>query len=221
MLPIYDAGYININKQFLTIGLNGVPEAYEILTNKKVGNTKEYRQWVKEMFDVITLSNKEARIEYKHRFNTELIPGENVSVKFAERDKKAGYKEYEIYSSYFYKPEDEDCNMSDKFILHGELGQFMDGGVALHLNLKAPYTTKEQFLQHLKLASKLGLNYWTWNVPRSMCEKCGKIVKRNVKSCPFCGGRKMKHATRVIGFLKFVENFSEGRRIEEGKRIYH
>ena len=221
MLPIYNAGYINISKQFLTIGLNGVPEAYEVATGKKFGNTEDYRKWVKDMFNIITASNKEARQKYGHRFNTELIPGENVAVKFAQRDIEKGYKEYEIYSSYFYKPEDDSCNISDKFILHGELGQFMDGGVALHLNLKEPYTTKEQFLQHLRLASKIGLNYWTWNVPRSMCEKCGRIVKRTVKSCPHCNGRKMKHATRVIGFLKFVESFSEGRRKEAGKRIYH
>lgn len=221
LLPVYDAGYIQIDKQFLTIGINGIPEGYELHTNKRPDSSKEYLEWVKSIFETITNKNTEARKIYGHRFNTELVPAENVAVKFAQRDFKQGLKEYDIYSSYFYKPEDEDLNIGDKFILHGELGKYMDGGVALHLNLKEPYLTKEQFKKHLKIASKIGLNYWTWNVPRTYCEKCGKIVKRTVKSCPNCNGRKLKYATRVIGFLKFIENFSEGRRKEANKRIYH
>jgi ribonucleoside-triphosphate reductase len=29
MLPVYDAGYISLDKQFLTIGINGMVEAAE------------------------------------------------------------------------------------------------------------------------------------------------------------------------------------------------
>jgi len=222
MIPIYDAGYIQIDKQFLTIGINGVPEAYELSKNKLSGNNDEYKNWVKNIFEIITRENTRAREVFGHRFNTELIPAENVAVKFAKWDREDGINDkYDIYSSYYYKPDDDSVNISDKFILHAELGKFCDGGQALHLNLDEHYKTKEQFKEHLKIASKLGLFYWTWNVPRTYCEKCGTITKKNVKSCPKCNSRKLKYATRIIGYLKFVDNFSEGRRNEENKRIYH
>lgn len=222
MIPIYDSGYIQMDKQFLTIGINGVPEAYELSYNKQSGNNDEYKTWVKKIFDIITNENTLAREKYGHRFNTELVPAENVAVKFAKWDRESGINDrFDIYSSYYYKPDDDTINVSDKFLLHAELGKYCDGGQALHLNLNEQYLTKEQFKKHLEISAKLGLFYWTWNVPRTYCEKCGTITKRTVKSCPKCNSRTLKYATRIIGYLKFVDNFSEGRRKEENERIYH
>jgi hypothetical protein len=45
MLPVYDAGFISLDKQYLTVGLNGVMEAAEFL-GYTPSNNKEYKEWL-------------------------------------------------------------------------------------------------------------------------------------------------------------------------------
>lgn len=54
---------------------------------------------------------------------------ENLGVKNAKWDKKAGYVvPRSCYNSYFYKVEDDSVSLLDKFILHGkELTKYLDG----------------------------------------------------------------------------------------------
>ena len=57
-------------------------------------------------------------------------------------------------------------------------------------------------------------------MPRTGCKSCGHINPNHEKYCVKCGSTDVKYATRVIGYLKFVESFSEARQKEEGERAY-
>lgn len=229
MLPVYDAGFISLDKQYLTVGVNGVVEAAEFL-GYEISNNPEYKQWLISLLSSIKDSNKKASEEYsakygvKIAFNTEFVPAENLGAKNAKWDKKAGYVvPRDCYNSYLYKVEDDTIDFIDKFHLHGEeVTQFLDGGSAYHMNIDS-IPTKETWLKIIDIASEVGCNYWTYNCLVSCCEnlQCGYIDKNTTHECAKCGSKDISWATRVIGYLKKIKSFSEARQIESGLRKYH
>lgn len=128
MLTVYNAGFIDLKKQYLTIGVNGVVEAAECL-GIKISDNPEYREFVQTVLGTISEENKKARTK-ELMFNTEFVPAENLGVKHAKWDKEAGYKvSRECYNSYFYAVEDNSLNILEKFRLHGkEYVKNLDGG---------------------------------------------------------------------------------------------
>lgn len=219
-LPAYDAGFISLDKQFLTIGLNGLVEAAESM-GLKADNNQEYKAFLQRMLKVIFDKNKEAHQRYGIRFNTEFVPAENLGIKNSQWDKKGGYRvERECYNSYFYPVEDEMISPLDKLILHGnEQLQYLDGGSALHLNLEE-HLTEEAYMKLIDVAAKTGCNYWCVNVKATVCNQCGHIDKHTRDACQRCGSQDLDYMTRIIGYLKRVSHFGKGRRQEHSRRAY-
>ena len=223
LLPAYSQGFMDIDKQFLTIGVNGVLEAFEYLRDKRgVVTDEEYPAYLKELLSFLSVSNKAALSEYGVRFNTEFVPAENLGVKNAKWDKEAGlYVPRDCYNSYFYPVEDTKVNVLDKLKLYSkDIVQYLDGGSALHLNLEQMLSA-EQFVHLYKLCSKYGVQYWTTNVLCTICNDCGYINTDTENHCVKCGSKDVDYGTRVIGYLKRISNFSEARQKEAGKRFYH
>ncbi len=220
-LSVYDAGFISLDKQFLTIGINGMAEAAEFY-RITVGNNDEYKNFVSEQLKVIYTANQKAKEEYGYMFNTEFVPAENLGIKNAKWDKKSGYQVHrECYNSYFYLVEDDDTNHLDKFVLHGkEITQYLDGGSALHLNLDEALSA-DAYVKLFNVAATTGCNYFCINVKITICNECEKIDKRTLTYCNICGSNNIDHGTRVIGYLKRVTAFSQGRQKEHGLRHYH
>lgn len=220
LLTVYTAGFINLKKQYLTIGVNGVIEAAEFL-GIPVNDNPTYREFMQSILKTISDENKKAKTK-ELMFNTEFVPAENLGVKHANWDKKDGYVvPRDCYNSYFYAVEDTSLNILDKFKLHGkEYVKYLDGGSALHMNLEE-HLTKDQYRNLLKVAAKEGTNYFTFNIPNTICNDCGHIDKRYLHECPKCGSKNIDYATRVIGYLKRVSNFSEARQKEAKRRFYY
>jgi anaerobic ribonucleoside-triphosphate reductase len=221
MLPAYDAGYVTLDKQYSTIGIIGLVEAAEYL-GITPGNTEEYKNFLVSILQPIYEENRKATKKYGIPFNTEMVPGESLGVKFAGWDRKAGYSvPRDCYNSYFYVVEDASTDIYDKFCLHGEdVVSYLDGGSALHLNLEE-HLSEEGYKNLLKLAMRTGCNYWTTNVLSTCCEDCGYIDKKTRTQCQKCGSTNISHATRVIGYLKKISAFSEDRQKEHARRSYH
>ena len=219
MLPIYDAGFISMDKQYLTIGINGFVEAAEFL-GIDISANEEYFKFGETILKPIYEANRAARTA-QIMFNTEFVPAENLGVKNAKWDTEDGYSvPRPCYNSYFYKVEDETCNLLDKFILHGKrLTRYLDGGSALHANL-AEHLSKTQYRHLLNVAIHTGCSYFTFNIPNTICNKCGHISKHRLERCPKCGSDDLDYITRIIGYLKRVSKFSEARQKEEAKRYY-
>ena len=220
LLPIYDAGYISLEKQYLTIGIQGFIEGAEFLGITPSAYNDEYYNYGEMILKPIFEENKKAKTN-EIMFNTEFVPAENLGVKNAKWDKEDGlFSPRDCYNSYFYVVEDENTSIIDKFILHGEkLTKYLDGGSALHCNLQE-HLSKEQYLHLLDVAIKTGCSYFTFNVPNTVCNDCGFITKENLKACPKCHSKNVDWLTRVIGYLKRVSNFSEARQAEEKRRYY-
>lgn len=219
LLTVYTAGFIGMKKQYLTIGVNGVIEAAEFL-GIPVNDNPTYREFMQSILKTISDENRKARTK-ELMFNTEFVPAENLGVKHANWDRKAGYVvPRDCYNSYFYAVEDTSLTVLDKFKLHGkEYVQYLDGGSALHMNLDE-HLSKEQYRNLLRVAAVNGTNYFTFNIPNTICNDCGHIDKRYLKECPKCGSKNVDYATRVIGYLKRISNFSQARQEEASRRFY-
>lgn len=219
MLPLFDAGYINISRQYLTIGINGLVEAAEFM-GLKITPNDDYLHFVQEILGIVEKYNKKYRTK-EVMFNCEMIPAENVGVKHAKWDREDGYfVPRDCYNSYFYVVEDDSLNIVDKFKLHGApYIEHLTGGSALHMNLEE-HLSKQQYAQLLKVAAKEGCNYFTFNIPNTVCNDCGTIDKRYLHECPHCHSKNVDYLTRIIGYLKRVSNFSQARQQEAGRRYY-
>ena len=219
MLPLFDAGYINIGRQYLTIGINGLVEAAEFM-GLKITPNDEYKKFVQGILGLIEKYNKMYRTK-DVMFNCEMIPAENVGVKHAKWDREDGYfVPRDCYNSYFYVVEDDSLTIIDKFKLHGApYIEHLTGGSALHMNLEE-HLSKQQYAHLLKVAAQEGCNYFTFNIPNTVCNDCGHIDKRYLKECPHCHSKNIDYMTRIIGYLKRVSNFSQPRQEEAARRFY-
>ena len=219
MLPLFDAGYINIGRQYLTIGINGLVEAAEFM-GLKITPNDDYKHFVQDILGIIEKYNRQYRSK-DVLFNCEMIPAENVGVKHAKWDREDGYfVPRDCYNSYFYVVEDDSLSIIDKFKLHGApYIEHLTGGSALHMNLEE-HLSKQQYAQLLKVAAKEGCNYFTFNIPNTVCNDCGTIDKRYLHECPHCHSKNVDYMTRIIGYLKRVSNFSQARQEEASRRYY-
>lgn len=219
MLPLFDAGYINMGRQYLTIGVNGLVEAAEFM-GIKISDNPDYLRFVQTILGLVEKKNKEYQTK-NVLFNCEMIPAENVGVKHAKWDLEDGYfVPRSCYNSYFYVVEDDSLNIIDKFRLHGApYIEHLTGGSALHMNLEE-HLSQPQYRKLLKVAAEEGCNYFTFNIPNTICNECGHIDKRYLRECPHCHSRNVDYMTRIIGYLKRVSNFSEARQHEASQRYY-
>ena len=219
MLTIYNAGYISLDKQYLTQGINGLVEAAEFL-GLDISPNEEYYNFCRKVLEPIMEENKNARTS-ELMFNTEYVPAENLGVKNAAWDKKQGYKSPRAcYNSYFFRPDDTSLSILDKMEMHGDqIIKYLDGGSACHINLEE-HLTKEQYKKLLTIAATLGCSYFTFNIPNTICDGCGHISKHYTKKCSKCSSDNIDWITRIIGYAKRVSKYSAARQVEERSRYY-
>ena len=227
LLPVYKAGFIDLNKQYLTIGLNGLNQAAEFL-GISCNDNKEYKDFCQLIFSIIKENNTKNKGKFNNHvltFNTECVPAESLAIKNYNWDKEDNYKvpsDTNLYASYIFKPNDANISVLDKFKLHGKdyIGDFLDGGAACHVNLENHLSAK-QYYKLLNYSAEVGCQYFTFNVPNSECDDCGYITKIPIDKCPKCGSEHINLWERPIGYLSKIKNWSEGRQIEQKTRVYN
>ena len=200
MMPVYSEGYISLNQQFLTVGINGLNEAAEFL-GMQCSDNKDYEEFSRLITSTISEQNK-VHTTKELRFNTEFVPAEGLGIKNYNWDKKDGFvvpEDRNCYTSYFFKPDDKSIDVLQQFRMQGRrFTDTLDGGVALHCNLD-DHLTKEQYLKLIDYAIQEGTSYFTFNIPNSQCDDCHFITKHPIDVCPKCGSKHITQWTRIIG----------------------
>ena len=221
LLTIFNAGFIDLDRQYLTVGINGFVEGAEYLGIPIDADSAEYQLYAKDILETIKNLNIAARTD-KCKFNTEFVPAESLGVKNAKWDKRDGYKvPRDCYNSYFYIVEDKTVDPIKKFRFQGiKFTGCCDGGSALHNNLDE-HLTARQYRMLMDVAVKEGCNYFTYNIMNTICNECGYISKHTLDTCPKCGSKDVDYATRIIGYLKRISAFSAARQIEADNRAYN
>lgn len=134
LLPAYSAGFIDLNKQYLTMGLNGLNQAAEFL-GFTCNDNPDYSRFCQEIFGLFKEQNELHKVKegpHKLTFNTEQVPAESLAIKNYNWDKEDGYwvpEDTNLYASYVYKPNDETTSVLEKIKLMGSnyIGEYLDG----------------------------------------------------------------------------------------------
>ena len=207
--PLYSLGYMELKRQYSTFGVIGLYEALEILGYDIM--TKEGQDYVLEILNVINTTNKELQDKYKAPQNCEQIPGENVSVKLAKKDRALGYNDkYTLYSNQFI-PLIKRVNMFDRIAIQALFDKYFSGGAICHLNVNQEINDVDTMQNLIYSSVKEGVVYFAVNFVLQECENKHMFVG-NVDTCPHCGGKIIGTFTRVVGFLTKVDNWIPERR---------
>lgn len=226
LMTVYDAGFIDLDKQYLTIGINGLNQAAEFL-GMQCNVNEEYKDFCKLIFSAITKfidSHNGKYFGHQIILNCEQVPAESLAIKNYNWDKEDDYwvpEDTNLYASYIFKPNDPSLSVFDKLLMHSKefAAEELSGGQAAHINL-AEHLSEKQYKQILNYAGKIGCNYFTFNIPNSECDECGFITKTPITKCPKCGSERISYYDRVIGYLTKIANWSTGRQIEQKTRVY-
>ena len=210
--PLYKYEFMELSKQYSTCGVNGFYEAIELLGYDIL--TEEGQALALRILDKINDTNKVYQNKYKMPHNVEQVPGENLSIKLAEKDKLMGYQnEYNLYSNQFI-PLIANADLFDRIKLQGLFDSHFSGGSICHLNVETQITDVKDMEDLIRVAAKKGVVYFAINYVLSQCAN-GHMSVTNGDKCLVCGEPITDKYTRVVGFLTNIKNWHKVRREED------
>lgn len=229
----YSAYYLKDIKQrtgfywynhFNTIGLIGMNEACRNLLGCDVDLTTEKGQ----AFAIKTLNYmrnviKEIQDETGHYFNLEATPAEGTSYRLAKSDKErypdiitAG-ESVSYYTNSTQLPVGFTDDIFETLDLQDELQSLYTGGTVLHLYLGEEIKNRSSAKNLIrKVFTLYKLPYISLTPTFSVCNNHGYISGEHY-TCPECG-EQAEVWSRVVGYLRPVQNFNTGKREEYQQR---
>jgi len=223
VLPLYNLGLMDLNRQYGTVGINGLYEAMEILglTTMDIDGikyTKEGEEFIIEILDEIRKLNDEAFEMYDFTFNIEQIPAEKAAVTLAEKDKILYNTNYALYSNQWL-PLTTNTDMLNRIKYSGMFDKKVSGGAILHINIDSPFRSEEESWNMVNLVAQMGVVYFAFNQKISVCEEGHAFYG---EKCPMCGKVKSDEYLRIVGYLVPVKSFNKVRQKEEyPKRVFY
>jgi ribonucleoside-triphosphate reductase (formate) len=210
---------------FNTIGLIGMNEAAQNLYGEACDITTPLGQefairTLHYMRDVI----KDIQEETGNYYNLEATPAEGTAYRLAKNDKSkfpniitSGH-EVPYYTNSTQLPVGYTSDIFETLDLQDELQSLYTGGTVLHLYLgervKDIQTTKS-LIQ--KIFTKYKLPYVSITPTFSVCNEHGYLSGEHF-TCPTCG-KPSEVYTRVVGYLRPVQNFNKGKKAEYMDRM--
>lgn len=208
-LNLYDHGFMNINTQYSTCGVNGLNECCEILGYDILNERGQ--EFVLRMLDVINKTNDKMQKQYNTPHNCEQTPSENSSIKLVQKDRYCGFKvDYEFYSNQFI-PLTKNADMLDRIRLQGKFDKHFSGGAICHLNVGHKLKDFKTISDMIYSCAKQGVVYWAMNYILNRCGNNHMSVGSD-EICPICGDPIVDKYQRVVGFLTNIKNWHEVRR---------
>lgn len=213
--PYVTNGYIKMERLFSTVGILGIWEMFKTL-EEKFGKDENRDITVMKAFNEMCLRyGKESKLNV----NIEAIPGESMAVRFAKADRLIfGYKvvPYKLYSNQTV-PLTEHVDVYERMDRDGRINLLLTGGGIVHLTT-GEKVTPEQAENLIKYAVKSNCEHFALNLVHSKCED-GHISEGKFDKCPTCGKPIVDYAMRIVGFLRFMSDWSK-ERVEEGNARY-
>jgi hypothetical protein len=217
--PLYTLGFMDLTKQYATVGLNGINEMVELMGYDILND--DGQKFVVEVLDYINNLNDKATKKYKAPHNTEQTPSESSAVKLAKKDKLLKYQnKYDLYSNQFI-PLTVNADMLDRIYLQGLFDSKMSGGSICHINVETEINDESQIVDLINYCAKNGVIYWAINYNLQKCINGHLTVGKNI-NCNICGGKITDNYTRTVGFLTNVKNWNKTRReVDYPNRIFY
>lgn len=218
LLPNYTYDLVKFNRQFNTIGLNGVWEAakhFGYAVQDEFGYwdyTPEGLDFAAKILD--TINEIKDSYDFDYSINVEQTPMENGAIKVAKKNTI-------LYGSEEYITGNQWIALRDKATIEartraaGILDVKCGGGCISHIQIDAPFTSEEQAWSLLNYIAKQGVIYFAFNL-RINIDDNQHTFTTNV--CPVCGASPTDTMQRCVGYLVPSKSWSEGRRRELSER---
>ena len=223
LLPNYQDGAVELDKQFCTIGGIGM---YEVMDMFGLINTDEfgYKSYSDEAVEFATqilntMNEVKDNFECDFSFNIEMIPAENCAGVICQADNLIyEQNKYFIYSNQWI-PLTEKCTIQEKCRLGSLFDKLCGGGCIAHINIENRFSTEEEAWDMLNYVASNGVIYFAFTTKISVCENKHAFIGRN--TCPKCGKPIADTYSRVVGFYTPVSSYQKIRKKEFNNRKWY
>jgi len=213
---------------FATIGLLGMNEAIMNFMPSETIATPSGKEFAVKVLKFMRHKLEEFQEETGNIYNLEATPAEGTAYRFARTDKQRfgriivaneravqnGANPYYTNSSQL--PVNYTDDLFEALDLQDELQIQYTGGTVFHtfVGEQMPKEAVKKLVK--KISNNYHLPYFTITPTFSICPKCGYVAGEHEK-CPTCG-EICERYSRVVGYLRPVQQWNEGKQAEFDER---
>lgn len=223
LLPNYQDGAVELDKQFCTVGGIGMYEVMDLfgLINTDEFGNKSYSDEAVEFATQIldTMNDVKDHFECDFTFNIEMIPAENCAGVICAADNLLyEQNKYFIYSNQWI-PLMEKCTIQEKCRLGHLFDAKCGGGCIAHIDIENRFPNEEAAWDMLNYVAKQGVIYFAFTTKINVCEDKHAFI--GTKECPKCGKPIADQYARVVGFYTPVSGYQRIRKSEFNQRKWY
>lgn len=220
LLPNYQDGAVELEKQFCTIGGIGM---YEVMDMFGLIETDEFGckyysdEAIKFTTQILDAMNEvKDNFECDFTFNIEMIPAENCAGVICQADNLLyEQNKYFIYSNQWI-PLMEKCTIQEKCRLGSLFDEKCGGGCIAHINIENRFPNDDAAWDMLNYVAAMGVIYFAFTTKISVCKNKHAFISE--QTCPVCGEPIADTYARVVGFYVPTSGYQKIRRKEFDKR---
>ena len=223
LLPNYQEGAVELDKQYCTIGILGMYEvidSFGLINTDEFGNkyyTEEGLEFACQILD--TINEVKDSFECDFSFNVESIPRENCAGVICTADNLLFEQDkYFIYSNQWVSLT-EQCTIKEKCRLGSVLDEKCGGGCIAHIDIENRFATKESAWDMLNYIASKGVIYFAFTTKINVCEDKHSFI--GTQTCPICGKPVADQYARVVGFYTPVSSYQKIRKKEFNLRRWY
>lgn len=223
LLPNYQDGAIEMDKQYCTMGILGLYETIAEFGFTKVDEfgytyyTDEGIEFAGEIFKVLNEVKDTFTNEYS--FNVESVPAERAAVILCQKDNLLYDKKDKFIYSNQWIPLSTKCTIQEKLRLCSILDEKCSGGSIAHINLESNFPNTDVAWEMLNNIAASGVIYFAFNTRINECVNHHGFVGTDI--CPVCGEGVHDTYQRIVGYLVPTRNFSKDRFKEFNTRKWY
>ena len=223
LLPNYQDGAVEINKQFCTIGGIGMYEVMDLfglIETDPLGNKSYSDKAVQFASDILdTMNDVKDTFECDFSFNIEMIPAENCAGVICTADNLLyEQNKYFIYSNQWI-PLMEPCTIQEKCRLGSIFDKKCGGGCIAHINIENRFPNEEVAWDMLNYVASQGVIYFAFTTKINVCKHKHAFI--GASECPNCGEPIADKYSRVVGFYVPVSSYQQIRKREFDNRKWY
>ncbi len=223
LLPNYQDGAVELDKQFCTIGGIGMYEVMDLfglINTDEFGNKSYSDEAVKFATQILdTMNDVKDHFECDFTFNIEMIPAENCAGVICTADNLLyEQNKYFIYSNQWI-PLMEKCTIQEKCRLGHLFDAKCGGGCIAHIDIENRFPNEEAAWDMLNYVAKQGVIYFAFTTKINVCEDKHAFI--GTKECPQCGKPVADQYARVVGFYTPVSGYQRIRKSEFNQRKWY
>ena len=223
LLPNYQEGAVEMDKQYCTMGILGL---YEVIEAFGYTNTDEFG-YISYTDEGITFASKifEVLNEVKdsfteaYSFNIESVPAERAAVILCQKDNVLYDRNDKFIYSNQWIPLSAKCTIQEKLRLSSILDEKCSGGSIAHINLESNFPNADMAWGMLNKIAQAGVIYFAFNTRINECKNHHGFV--GADHCPVCGEPVFDTYQRIVGYLVPSRAYSKDRFREFNTRQWY